>query len=270
MNQLSTSPAVTRGKSHTRSSSSPDLLGDDEAEQLASRWDEAEPAEVLAWALDRWQQRLGLMVAFQIEGMALIDMAWRIDPKIRVLTLDTGRLPAETHDLIERVRQRYGIVVETYLPEATEVEKMVNSAGPNLFYRSLEERKLCCNIRKVRPLGRALGSVEAWITGLRREQAASRGSIRTVEIDHDHGGIAKLNPLARWTQDQVWSYLRQHDVPYSTLYDQGYTSIGCAPCTRAIEAGEDPRAGRWWWENPATKECGLHLAQPTNNPSNPS
>ena len=140
---------------------------------------------------------------------------------------------------------------------------MVERHGPNLFYRQVEKRLLCCNVRKVQPLTRHLATLDAWITGLRRDQWASRTDIRKVEIDHDHGAIVKLNPLAEWTEEEVWDYVRERDVPYHPLYGRGYTSIGCAPCTRATAAGEDARAGRWWWETNAPKECGIHCAVET-------
>ncbi len=222
---------------------------------------EATAEDLLRWALGRWGQRLALCTAFQAEGSLLLDMAWRIDPGVRVITLDTGRLPQETHDLIERVRWRYGIRVEVHTPDARAVEAMVSTDGPNLFYHSLEGRHHCCQVRKVEPLRRALDGLSAWVTGLRRDQAPSRAGIRRLEVDAVHGGINKINPLADWRKDEVWAYLEAHDVPYHALYDQGYASIGCAPCTRAVEAGLDPRSGRWWWETEETpKECGLHFA----------
>jgi len=163
--------------------------------------------------------------------------------------------------LIEQLRDRYpGLNLKLLAPNGDEVSKMVGRHGPNLFYRAVDNRLLCCQVRKVRPLTKHLAGLDAWITGLRRDQWASRTNIRKVEIDHDHGAIVKLNPLAEWTEEEVWEYVRERDVPYHALYDQGYTSIGCAPCTRAIEPGEASRAGRWWWETNAPKECGIHCA----------
>ncbi len=188
----------------------------------------------------------------------LLHMAWSVRPDVRVFTVDTGRLPQETHDAIEAVRSRYGIEVEVVVPEARGVEALVRRHGPNPFRTSVELRLTCCAIRKVHPLLRVLDGLDAWITGLRREQWASRANIRKLELDHDHGGIVKLNPLADWSPEEVWAYVRTHDVPYHPLYDQGYTSIGCAPCTRPTRPGEDARAGRWWWETNAPKECGMH------------
>jgi thioredoxin-dependent adenylylsulfate APS reductase len=236
----------------------PDLLDEYEAGRLAVELD-GEPAEVLlSWALERWGERAALCTAFQAEGMVLVDMAWRIDRRVRVFTVDTGRLPVETYDFIERVREHYGIEVEVFLPEVARLEALAGHLGPNFFRRSVAARLTCCNLRKVEPIRRALDGLDAWITGLRREQWASRAAIRKLEIDHDHGGLAKLNPLADWTHDEVWDYLRDHGVPTHPLYEQGYTSIGCSPCTRPTAPGEDPRAGRWWWEKNAPKECGIH------------
>jgi thioredoxin-dependent adenylylsulfate APS reductase len=235
-----------------------DLLDEFEAGQLAVELDSATPQEVVAWALDRWGSQVAICTSFQAEGMAILDMAWRVDPKVRVFTVDTGRLPQETYDVLEEVRARYGIEVEVYFPEARKVESMVRRFGPNLFQRSVEARLLCCNVRKVEPIRGVLETLDGWITGLRRDQWASRANIRKLEIDHDHGGLAKINPLADWTLDEVKEYNEAHGVPEHPLYAKGYTSIGCAPCTRATRPGEDPRAGRWWWEKNAPKECGIH------------
>jgi len=235
-----------------------DLLDEYEAGQLANDFDFAEPQEVIAWALERWHPRLAICTSFQAEGMALFDMAWRINPSVRLFTVDTGRLPQETYDMIERIRGQYGVEVEVYFPDAAKVEAMVRRHGPNLFQRAVEARLLCCHVRKVEPLVGVLEGLDAWVTGLRREQWASRANIRKIEIDHDHGGLAKLSPLADWTIAEVKDYNAAHGVPSHALYEQGYTSIGCAPCTRATRPGEDPRAGRWWWEKNAPKECGIH------------
>jgi len=235
-----------------------DLLDEYEAGRLAVELDAEPPQTLLAWALARWGQRAALCTSFQAEGMALLDMAWRIRPEVRVFTVDTGRLPPETYGVIEEVRDRYGVEVEILFPDAAQVEAMVGRFGPNLFYRSVPARLTCCNVRKVEPVRRVLAGLEAWITGLRREQWASRANLRKIEIDHDHGGLTKVSPLADWTIEEVWDYNRRHGVPVHPLYEKGYTSIGCAPCTRPTAPGEDPRAGRWWWETNAPKECGIH------------
>jgi len=229
-----------------------------EADALAAEFEARPPQELLRWALDHFGPGLAITTGFQAEGMVLLDMAWRIDPQVRVMTIDTGRLPQETHDLIERTRERYQLPIEVFHPAAADLEPFVGTYGPNPFYRSLALRLRCCEIRKVAPLARALTGLDAWAAGQRRGQAVSRRGIGKVELDHAHGGIVKLNPLADWTSDQVWAYLRAHDVPHNALYDRGFTSIGCAPCTRATTPGDDERAGRWWWETDVPKECGMH------------
>lgn len=230
-----------------------DLRG--KAEELEARTSE----EVLKWALETYRNRVALASSFGAEDMVLIDMILKIDPKARIFTLDTGRLPQETYDVWERVLEKYGAKIETYYPDAASVEKMVHDHGPNLFYKSVELRKLCCRVRKIEPLNRALSGLSAWICGLRREQAVTRADVGKVEVDVGHGSMVKINPLADWTEAQVWAYIKRNDVPYNALHDRNYPSIGCGPCTRAVQPGEDIRAGRWWWERPEEKECGLHL-----------
>jgi len=216
---------------------------------------------ILCWAFDKFSPKLALACSFQAEESVLIDMMHRMrGADFRIFTLDTGRLNQETYDCMDAIRQRYGVSVEVYFPDAEKVQNMVRSHGLNLFYNSVELRKLCCGIRKVEPLNRALRELNAWMTGLRREQAVTRSEVRKIELDRDHGSIVKINPLVDWSYDQVWNYIREHKVPYNRLHNQGYPSIGCAPCTRAVKPGEDLRAGRWWWENPDTKECGLHVS----------
>ena len=197
------------------------------------------------------------------EGMVLLDLLHRTLPDVRVFTLDTGRLPQATHDLIDRVRDRYGIGIEVVFPEPADVVQMVRQHGQNLFYESVDKRQLCCRVRKVEPMRRyfATAGVDAWIAGLRREQNVTRSDAAKVEIDDVHGGIVKINPLVDWTHEQVWDYVRDHNVPVNRLHKQGYPSVGCDPCSRAIQPGEDVRAGRWWWENPETKECGIHVEE---------
>lgn len=236
-----------------------DYLDDYEAGEIAVELDDKEPQEVIAWALDRFRaHRIAICTSFQSDGMAILDMAWRIDPKVRVFTVDTGRMPSETYDLMEQVREKYGMQIEVYHPEAKELSEYVRLYGPNAFYKAVPMRLRCCEIRKVNPLKNVLNGLDAWFTGLRRDQWASRSNIRKIEIDYDHGGLLKVNPLADWMEEEVWDYIKANDVPYSALYDKGYTSIGCGPCTRPTQPGEDPRAGRWWWEKNAPKECGIH------------
>jgi phosphoadenosine phosphosulfate reductase len=195
--------------------------------------------------------------SFGAEDMVLTDMIARHYPKISIFTLDTGRLPQETYDLMQKVKQRYDVTVRAYFPDATTIEDYVAQYGPNGFYNSVDLRKRCCYIRKVEPLKRALAEKRAWITGMRREQSTTREELEVSVFDTIHG-IHKFNPLYNWTEKEVWDYIKQHDVPYNALHDRFYPSIGCAPCTRAITPGEDIRSGRWWWENPDSKECGLH------------
>jgi thioredoxin-dependent adenylylsulfate APS reductase len=234
-------------------------LSGETVEELNRAFADAPPHDTLRWAIECFGERLAFVTSFQAEGMALLDMAWRINPTIRVVTVDSGRLPGETHELIDRVRERYGIAVEVYAPDANALESFVSAEGTNSFYRSVTLRLRCCDIRKVAPLRRALSGYDAWVTGRRRDHTTTRRSIATVEVDDVHGGLIKLNPLAGWTAEQVWDYIRERDLPYNALYDQGYTSIGCAPCTRPTRPGEDPRSGRWWWEGVTPKECGIHL-----------
>ncbi len=220
--------------------------------------------EVLTWSVKNFHPRLSLSCSFGApEGMVILDMLSRIEPGFRVFTLDTGRIPQPTYDLMDRVRDRYGTQIEVLFPRADEVEAMVRAHGMNLFYESLERRKLCCRVRKVEPMRRHLADLDAWIAGLRREQNVTREEARKVVIDDAHGGIVKINPLVDWTSDDVQAYVREHSVPVNRLHARGYPSVGCEPCTRAIQPGEDPRAGRWWWENPETRECGIHVGEET-------
>jgi phosphoadenosine phosphosulfate reductase len=222
------------------------------------------PEDVLRWAYDTFP-RVAIVASFQAESSVLIDMASQISRAVRVITLDTGRLPQQTHDLIDRVRDRYGIEIQVVAPDAAEVGDLVRRNGVNLFYQSPALRRLCCEVRKSRPLVRALAGYDAWVTGLRRQQAETRSHTAVVAPDLEHEGLTKVAPLATWSKDQVWGYIREHELPYHALYDAGYTSIGCAPCTRATTANEDERAGRWWWEQNEVKECGLHWT-PDNRP----
>ena len=200
------------------------------------------------------------------EDMVLADLICTHAPEISQFTLDTGRLPEETYQLIQRVRTRYKLPLRVYFPQAESVEEFVNTHGPNAFYESVDLRKRCCHIRKIEPLRRALAGHQAWITGLRRSQSTTRADTQLQEWDEDNR-LHKFNPLIEWSEQDVWGYIRRFDVPYNVLHDKGYPSIGCAPCTRAISAGEDIRAGRWWWEHEDLKECGLHPKQPAGNPN---
>ena len=214
---------------------------------------------IASWAVGQFGNRVALASSFGAEDVVLIDILSKVAESPRVFLLDTGRLHQETYDVVDRIRSRYGIEIDTYFPATEAVQELVGSKGANSFYGSIENRKECCNIRKLEPLARALAGVNAWITGLRGSQSVTRNDLPVVEVDEAHGGILKINPLANWTEEQVWDYIRANDVPYNKLHDAGFPSIGCAPCTRAIRPGEDVRAGRWWWESPEHKECGLHI-----------
>jgi phosphoadenosine phosphosulfate reductase len=213
--------------------------------------------EVLEWAYGNLP-RLAIVASFQAESIVLIDLAAQVVERPEVITLDTGRLPQETHDLIDEVRRRWPIRLTVVSPHELAVQDMVARHGTNLFRESVELRHLCCDVRKTRPLDRALNGYAGWITGLRRGQSASRAAVPIAAPDASRGGILKLAPLAAWSHEQVWRHLDERRLPVHALYAHGYTSIGCASCTRATLAGEDERAGRWWWEQEAVKECGLH------------
>lgn len=213
----------------------------------------------LRWAVQEYGEALTFACSFGAEDMVVLDLLLQADPQAHVFLLDTGRLHQETYDLIARTRERYDRVFTVFVPESEALQTLLTDSGPNAFYRSREDRKACCHVRKVEPLARALTGYAAWVTGLRREQAQTRTALALAEFDDAHGGILKLNPLADWQEDNVWAYIREYDLPYNALHDRHFPSIGCAPCTRAIEPGEDIRAGRWWWEAPEHKECGLHV-----------
>jgi len=226
----------------------------------SGRLEAMSPANILTWSIENIHPRLALSCSFgNPEGLVLLDMMHAIEPSSRVYVLDTGRMHQATYDLIDRVRERYDKQVEVLFPDAEAVEQMVREQGMNLFYESLEQRKLCCRLRKVEPNAAFLADLDGHVTGLRREQNVTRTDAAKVEIDGH--GLLKINPLVDWSADQVWSYVQKHDVPVNRLHREGFPSVGCAPCTRAIKVGEDPRAGRWWWENPESKECGLHVEE---------
>ena len=220
------------------------------------------PAEsVLKYFLEKYKGKIALSSSLGAEDQVLTHMVASIDPTVKIFTLDTGRLFQETYDLIDRTNSRYNIKMDVYFPNSRKVEEMVKEKGVNLFYKSIENRKQCCHIRKIEPLRRALEGLDVWITGLRREQSVTRSDDRLVELDENNHGRLKLNPLIEWKEHEVWDYIEKHNIPYNPLHDQGFPSIGCLPCTRAIQPGEDVRAGRWWWEQPEHKECGLHQHQ---------
>jgi phosphoadenosine phosphosulfate reductase len=227
---------------------------------LANKFEKKSATDILKWSIENFGNKIALASSFGAEDVIIIDMMAKIDKtKTKILTLDTGRLNQETYDVMDEIRKKYDIFIESYFPNSEEVEKMVRRKGFNLMYESIENRKLCCGIRKVNPLNRALATLDGWITGLRREQAITRLNIKKIEIDSTHNNILKINPIADWSEDMVWKYIKENEVPYNKLHDKGYPSIGCEPCTRAISKGENRRSGRWWWEESSQKECGLHI-----------
>ena len=225
---------------------------------LNQRFRGKKTTEILTFFLKEYKDRIAFASSLGAEDQVLTHMITAIDPEVKIFTLDTGRLFPETYELIERTNNRYKIKMQVYFPDAGKVEEMVNEKGVNLFYESVENRKLCCHIRKIEPLHRALEGMEVWITGLRREQSVTRNNFTLIEIDENNHGRVKINPLIDWSENDVWDYITKHNIPYNKLHDKGFPSIGCQPCTSAIEPGEDLRAGRWWWEMPEHKECGLH------------
>ncbi len=216
---------------------------------------------VIRLASDTFGDKMALACSFGAEDVVLVDLLCRTAQRPRVFAIDTGRLHEATYEVMDRIREHYGLQIEVHFPRREEVEQLLSVQGPYSFRRSLDARHECCRVRKVEPLQRALAGLEAWVTGLRREQSVTRAAVETVARDEAHNGLLKINPLADWTGDQVWDYIREHGVPYNRLHDEGFPSIGCEPCTRAVAPGEHPRAGRWWWEAPEHKECGLHLPE---------
>ena len=219
------------------------------------------PEDALKWALDNVHPKLAVASSFGAEDVVVIDMLMKINPKARIFTLDTGRLNQETYDVMDAIRKKYNTEIEITFPDAKEVIEMVQTNGMNLFYDSPENRKLCCGIRKVHPLNKMLATLDGWITGLRSDQTQNRGNAQKIEIDEQHDGMIKVNPIIDWTWDQTWDYIKANDIPFNKLHDKGFPSIGCEPCTRAIKPGEDLRAGRWWWEQSSERECGRHREQ---------
>ncbi len=227
--------------------------------EVAKNLESKDPQAALKWGVENFFPRIGFASSFGAEDVVVIDLISKVNPKVTIFTLDTGRLPEETYEVMDQIRDRYGVTITSYFPDKAAVEELERGKGFYSFRKSIENRKECCGIRKVEPLNRALAGLDAWITGLRREQAVTRAGLPKVEVDAAHRGMVKLNPIADWTTDQTWDYIRKNKVPYNKLHDLNYPSIGCAPCTRAVKPGEDIRAGRWWWELPEQKECGLHV-----------
>lgn len=219
---------------------------------------EALPVDILAFFAREFNGKIAFSSSLGAEDQVITWMLAYERIPVKVFTLDTGRLFPETYDLLDITIKKYGIPIEVMFPDAKHVQQMVREKGINLFYDSIENRKLCCNIRKVEPMTKALAGMKVWITGLRRDQAATRADLKLVDWDPNYR-IIKVNPILDWSEEDVWDCIKQNHIPYNTLHDKGFPSIGCLPCTRAILPGEDVRAGRWWWENPDTRECGLHV-----------
>lgn len=230
-----------------------------EIKSLNEKFSNKTPQDILEWCIRELGQNIALATSFQAQGMVLIDMLMKIDNKARIFTVDTGRLNQQTYDVLDAVRSKYNNKIEVLFPDRKEVEDMVNEHGMNLFYKGVENRLMCCQIRKTNPLNNYLKTVDGWITSIRREQTATRAEADKFEIDTLHGNILKVNPIVDWSEEKIWDYINTNKVPYNKLHDIGYPSIGCEPCTRAVKKGEDPRSGRWWWEIDAAKECGIHF-----------
>jgi len=227
-------------------------------ERLNAEYADKDPEDIIKYIVESMGiTRIALASSLSIEDQVLTDILLKINSQARVFFLDTGRHFQKTYDLMEETMNRYGFHYEIYAPDTRELEAAVSEYGPNFFYESVELRKECCRIRKVNPLKRVLSTVDGWICGLRREQSLTRQDLNVFEWDSSHS-VYKINPIAFWTEEQVWAYIKKHNVPYNYLYDNGFRSIGCQPCTRAVQPGEDVRSGRWWWEDPDKKECGLH------------
>ncbi len=228
------------------------------AKQLTEELAQKAPHEILDYFIKEFDGKVGLATSLGAEDQVLTDMIVSIDKSVKLFTLDTGRVFPETYDVLDETNKKYGIHVEVYFPNADKVEEMVNSKGINLFYESIENRKTCCGIRKIEPLKRALKDIDVWVTGLRKDQSITRFFTPLVEWDEGNQ-VIKVNPLLKWSEKDVWKYIEEKQVPYNKLHDKGFPSIGCQPCTRPVEKGQDIRAGRWWWEEPEHKECGLHI-----------
>jgi len=227
-------------------------------EDILQTLETASPQEILRSGLQAAAGPVSIACSFSVEDVVLIDMVHRNGLDVGIFAIDTGRLNEETYEVAEAVTQRYGVKIDWHFPDRTAVERLERGKGLFSFRENLQNRQECCSIRKVEPLQRALAGLSGWVTGLRREQSITRSGLLSLEIDETGNNPIKINPLLEWTEEEIWDYAEMHQIPVNRLHKKGYPSIGCAPCTRAVEAGELPRAGRWWWENPEHKECGLH------------
>lgn len=229
----------------------------EEIDSLNIRYADASAQELLQSFMSQYGARLALSSSLSIEDQTLTDMMLRIDPQAHIFTLDTGRLFPETYELIDRTNEYYKVKLKVYCPQTEALQQFVATEGINPFYESIEKRHACCEVRKLEPLRRAFRDLDVWVCGLRSAQSVTRSDMRLIEWDERHG-LLKINPLIHWTEQQVWDYIRENRVPYNRLHDKGFPSIGCEPCTRAVRRIDDVRAGRWWWESPDHRECGLH------------
>jgi len=229
-------------------------------DNLNEKLQNADPEEILDYFCHQYENGIAFSSSMGAEDQVITDLLSKVSKAVKIFTLDTGRLFPETYTLIDKTRRHYGIEIEVFFPDRKTIEMMVKNKGVNLFYESVENRKLCCYNRKVEPLKRALSGMQVWITGIRKDQTLARFNTRLVEWDEDHN-LIKINPLYKWTEKMVWEYIRSNEVPYNELHDKGFPSIGCQPCTRAVISGDDQRSGRWWWEDQGHKECGLHIKE---------
>ncbi len=229
----------------------------DKVKELNKKLENYSIEETLRYFLKNYKDKIALSSSFGAEDQVLTHIILEIDKDAKIFTLDTGRLPYETYSVMDSTNLKYGIKVDVYFPQKEDIEDLYKKQGINGFYESIENRKACCFARKIKPLQRALKDLDVWITGLRASQSVTREEMKLVEYD-EINKVIKLNPLLKWSEEDVWKFIKEHKIPYNKLHDQNYPSIGCAPCTRAVKEGEDIRSGRWWWENPEHKECGLH------------
>lgn len=228
-----------------------------EIEELNKKLESYSAQEILIYFLNEYKNEAALSSSFGAEDQVLTHMMLNIDEKANIFTLDTGRLPYETYSVMDNTNLKYNVKVNVFFPDNKDIENLYKTQGINGFYESIENRKACCNARKIEPLKRALKPLKVWITGLRASQSVTRTKMPMIEYDENFD-VIKVNPLINWSEENVWNFIKENKIPYNKLHDQGYPSIGCAPCTRAVKEGDDIRSGRWWWENPEHKECGLH------------
>jgi phosphoadenosine phosphosulfate reductase len=226
--------------------------------EAAARLKGSDAAQVVAWALETFGAKTAIACSFSLEDVALVHLASQTGHPFRIVALDTGRLHEETLQVADRLKERYEVPIEWYVPNQKELESFVSDVGSFSFRTSLEERKRCCQVRKIQPLRRALADSPAWMTGLRRDQGQTRTLLPVVGWDETFGGLVKINPLVEWSDELLTTLAQEQNLPQNALYEDGFSSIGCAPCTRPTKPGEHPRAGRWWWEDPTHSECGLH------------